>query len=71
MFVELVEVQVTEIVVADAMGEYVVDRDQDFVCHCHRCPLISASSLETVKLVAEICAFGSCRGIGRLYQSGF
>src|SRR5712691_11384802 len=68
MLVELVQVEISQVVVRDLLGKHVIDGGQDFVGYCHRRPLVPAPSLETVELVPQVGALGlGCR-VGGFYQ---
>ncbi len=42
MLVEMVQVEVSEVVVGDSLGKHVIDRHQDFVGDRHGRPLVPA-----------------------------
>jgi len=47
VLVKVIKIKIPEFVVADVMGKHVIDGDQDFVDHCHRCSFVSTPSFET------------------------
>src|SRR5215469_112432 len=59
VFVELVEVEISEFVVADVVGKHVIDGHEDFMGHRHHGPLVPAPSFETVKFVPQVSALGA------------
>ena len=71
MRVELIQVQITQIVVGNALGKHVIDGDQDLMGDGHCRSFVPASRLEAVKLVPQIRSFGPGRGVGRFDQGGF
>src|ERR1700756_1545341 len=67
MFVELVQVEIAQFVVADPMGKHVIDGHQDLVGYGYCSALVTSSSFESVKFVSQVSAFGFCRGVGGLH----
>jgi len=68
VFVELVEVEVPQFVVADSVGKHVVDGHQDLVGYRYGSALVTSSSFEAVEFVPQVRAFGFCRRVGGLNQ---
>src|SRR6266511_2112985 len=68
LFVELIEVDVSEILIGDFLGKHVIDRHQDLVRYRHDCPLVSSPGLETIKFVPQVSSLGLRRRLGGLYQ---
>src|ERR1700747_2189479 len=64
VFVELVQIEITQFVVADLVGKHVIDGHQDLMGHRYRRSLIPPSSFESVKFVSQVSAlsFGRCVG---------
>jgi hypothetical protein len=69
MPVELIEVKIAQLVVADLVGKDVIDGHQDLMGDGYDCPLLPAPSFETVKLVSQVGALGFRCSIGSLHQS--
>jgi hypothetical protein len=55
LFVEAVEVEVSQFVVADSMGKHAIDGDQDLVDHGHHGPLVSAQGFQAENLSPDHC----------------
>ena len=64
VFVELVEVEIPQFVVANSVGKDVVDGHQDFMGYCYSGTLVTPASFESVKLVSQVSAFGFRRRVG-------
>jgi hypothetical protein len=69
VFVELVEVEIPQIVVADSVGKHVIDGYQDLMGYCYGGTLVTPPSFESVKFVSQISALSFRRGVGGLHQS--
>jgi hypothetical protein len=65
MPVELIQVQIAEVVVANVLGKHVIDGDQDLMGYGHRRPFVPASRFEAVKLVPQTRSLGPGGGVGR------
>ena len=66
MFVEVVEIGVSEIAVADILGKHVIDGDQDLMGDRYSGALVPAPRLEAIELVPPIAALGPGGRIGSL-----
>jgi len=53
VLVEVIEVEITQFVVADLMGKHVIDGHQDFMGYRYGRALVSTSGFETVKFVLK------------------
>src|SRR5215472_11122170 len=69
VFVELVEVEIPQFVVADSVGKDVVDGHQDFRGYCYSGTLVTAPGFKAVEFVSQVSALGFRRGVGGLHQS--
>jgi len=65
VFVPLVQVSISQFVVANSVRKHVIDGHQDLMGDSYDCPLVPAPSFETVKLVSQVGAFGFGCGVGR------
>jgi len=54
VFVKVIKIKIPEFVVADVVGKHVIDGDQDFVGHRHRCSLVSTPSFETEEFIPQV-----------------
>ena len=61
--IELVEIQISQVVVGNVLRNHVVNGDQDLMGNRHRRSLVSTSCLEAVELVAQIGSFRSGGGV--------
>ena len=69
--VELIQVEISEVVVRSALGKHVVDGDQYLVGDGHQSTFVPSPSLEAIELVAQVSSFGPGCGVSRLNQGGF
>jgi len=69
VFVELVEVEIPQFVVADSVGKHVVDGQQDFMGYCCGGTLVTPPGFEAVEFVSQVSALGFRHGVGGLHQS--
>ena len=70
MVVELVEVEMTKVLVGCSSLEHVVDDGQDAVGDGHDSLLSSEADDESVILSREVCVAGSDGRVGRLDEGG-
>jgi len=57
VFVELVQVEISEFVVADLVGKHVIDGHEDFMGHRHHGPLVPAPSFEAASAASTKAVF--------------
>jgi hypothetical protein len=67
VFVPLIQVSISQFVVANSVRKHVIDGHHDFVGHRRCGPLVSAPSFETVQFVPEVSALGFCCRVGSLH----
>jgi hypothetical protein len=60
VFVEIVQVEITQFVVADLVGKHVMDGRQDLMGHRYRRALVPAASFESVKFVLRPSSVTHC-----------
>jgi len=59
MFVEIVQVEISQVVVGNVLRKHVVDGDQNPVGDCHCRALVPATGLKAVELVTKVGALAS------------
>jgi len=71
MFVEFLEAEIAQFVIAASVGQHVVDGHQDLMGYRCGGALVTPPSFESVKFVSRVRAFGFCRRVGGLTRAVF
>jgi hypothetical protein len=67
VLVELVEVEIPQIVVADSVGKHVIDGHQNHVGYRNYGAFVTSPSFESVEFVSQVSAFSFCRCVSGLH----